>query len=227
MPCCNEQFFYTIPSHVHQHSHLSFLPVRAITTDVTGTLVSFRGSLSEHYLGSAEKCGVIIPADAPFEEAFKQAYRETCRNYPCFGSHRITAKEWWKICVARSFEEAGVYMDEYQQEMVFQRIYSTFGSHAAYESFADAKPFLHWANRRGLITGVLSNADERYGDSILPMLDITLDEVQFTCFSKDYGMEKPDSRFFLAAIQAAKPWLLSTQGQNQYQGQCLLFQTRP
>jgi hypothetical protein len=31
--------------------------VRVITMDVTGTLLSFRGTLEEHYLGAAEKCG--------------------------------------------------------------------------------------------------------------------------------------------------------------------------
>ena len=83
--------------------------------------------------------------------------------YPCFGHTEIAAKDWWKICVVRSFELAGVAMTEQQQENVFQRIYSLFGSQACYEIFDDALPFLHWANRRNLICGVLSNADERYG----------------------------------------------------------------
>lgn len=83
--------------------------------------------------------------------------------YPCFGNTEITAKEWWKICVVRSFELAGVQMTEHQQENVFQRIYSLFGSQACYEIFEDALPFLHWADRKKLICGVLSNADERYG----------------------------------------------------------------
>ena len=42
------------------------------------------------------------------------------------------------------------------------------------------------------------------GDSILPMLGLTQDELQFQCFSKDYGLEKPDSRFFTAAIRRAE-----------------------
>lgn len=194
--------------------------VKLITMDVTGTIVSFRGTLEDHYIGAAKKSNVdqdqlahLTPK--AISDAFNGAYSECCDLHPCFGGNELSAKEWWKICVAKSFEFAGVTMSEQQQDMVFQRIYSTFGSHAAYESFADAKPFLSWAHRQGLITGVLSNADERYGDSILPMLDITLDEVQFTCFSKDYQMEKPDSRFFLAAIQAALPWLLATQGNQQ------------
>lgn len=195
--------------------------IRVITMDVTGTIVSFRGSLDEHYLGAAEKCGVekeklnhLDPKK--IHKAFANAYYECCQLYPCFGGDEISSKEWWRRCVIRSFEIAGVHMDYFQQDVVFQRIYSTFGSHAAYESFADAKPFLNWANRSGLVTGVLSNADERYGDSILPMLGITLDELQFTCFSKDYKLEKPDPRFFHTAIQRALPFIIALQGNHAY-----------
>jgi hypothetical protein len=48
--------------------------------DVTGTLLSFRGSLKTHYLGSAFKCGVQLDADAPIENAFKTAYKEMCTS---------------------------------------------------------------------------------------------------------------------------------------------------
>ena len=205
--------------------------VKVITMDVTGTIVSFRGSLQEHYVGAAEKSGGVSPDQLShlsdgkaISAAFRQAYAECCKEFPCFGGATISTKEWWRKCVSRSFEMAGVVMEKHQEDVVFQRIYSTFGSHAAYESFADAKPFLHWAARRGLVTGVLSNADERYGDSILPMLGITHDEVQFHCFSKDYQMEKPNTRFFHAAIQAAIPWLLSHQGQSHYQEHRYLLQ---
>ena len=55
---------------------------------------------------------------------------------------------------------------------------------------------------------MLSFGRSRYfpfvGDSILPMLGLTHDELQFQCFSKDHGLEKPDSRFFLAAIKQAE-----------------------
>ena len=178
--------------------------IRAISMDVTGTLVSFRGSLSQHYVKSAEKCGVVLPKTMQFDQAFKIAYVEISQSYPCFGYNTITGKEWWRHCVLRSFELAGANMTEPQKDRVFQRIYSIFGSQAAYERFDDALPFLHWANRNDIACGLLSNADERYGDSILPMLGLTHDEIQFQCFSKYYGFEKPDHRFFMATIQRAE-----------------------
>jgi REG-2-like HAD superfamily hydrolase len=183
--------------------------VRVITCDVTGTLVSFRGSLEEHYLGSAEKCGVVLAPDVPIGAAFNRAYKEVCHLYPCFGGSTISGKEWWKLCVSKSFEYAGVNnMTDEQKEHVFQRIFSRFGSLRAYEKFGDTLPFLNFAVRNHIVSGVLSNADERYRDSILPMLGVTDDELNFQCFSKDVEIEKPDPRFFAAAMKQAEYYLV-------------------
>ena len=180
--------------------------VRLITCDVTGTLVSFRGTLEEHYLGAALKCGVSNIERDQISPCFHEAYKQVSRKHPCFGNKDMTSKEWWRQCVSLSFRLAGVDMDKPVEENIFQRIYSTFGSHAAYEVFPDALPFLNWAARNGITCGVLSNADERYGDSILPMLGLTHDELMFQCFSKDLNLEKPDARIYMAAIEKAKPW---------------------
>jgi putative hydrolase of the HAD superfamily len=70
-----------------------------------------------------------------------------------------------------------------QQEIVFQRIYSVFGSQAAYERFDDALPFLHWADRNNIMCGLLSNADDRYGMlcfwSCLCLLDMYFRQLSF------------------------------------------------
>jgi putative hydrolase of the HAD superfamily len=152
-------------------------------------------------LGAAQKCGVDMSPDAPIADAFRQAYNEVSLSHPCFGGNDIPAKEWWKMCVLRSFDLAGVEMTEAQQEIVFQKIYSTFGSQLAYKIFGDALPFLRWAHRNNIVCGVLSNADERYGDSILPMLGLT-DGLKFQCYSKD-------ARFYFAAMEQAELWLPS------------------
>uniref|UniRef100_A0A7R9WVY3 Haloacid dehalogenase-like hydrolase domain-containing protein 3 n=1 Tax=Craspedostauros australis TaxID=1486917 RepID=A0A7R9WVY3_9STRA len=175
--------------------------IRVITMDVTGTIVSFRGSLQKHYLGAASKCGINVDIDEKtIQDAFKRAYNETSNLYPCFGGPTLSAKEWWKECVIKSFTYCGIRMTPIQEVQVFQRIYSTFGSNAAYSAFDDARPFLRWAQRNGIVCGVLSNADERYGDSILPMLGFTHDELQFQVFSKDVGFEKPSPQIFRAAM---------------------------
>lgn len=210
------------------HRHLGMFPkvrpkrVRVITCDVTGTLVSFRGTLEEHYLGSAEKCGVELEPDVPIGSAFNKAYQEVCQLHPCFGGSNISGKDWWKLCVSKSFEYAGVdNMTEEQKERVFQRIFSAFGSLRAYEKFSDTLPFLRFAARNHIVCGVLSNADERYRDSILPMLGVTDDELHFQCFSKDVEIEKPDPRFFAAAMKAAEYHLPNSQSDPLKPSECL------
>jgi FMN phosphatase YigB (HAD superfamily) len=123
--------------------------IRMISFDVTGTIVSFRGTLEEHYLGAAAKYGVTDVDAKEFAKSFNRAYKETSFLQPCFGGQDISAKQWWKECVCKSFQYAGADMDEKTAELVFQRIYSTFGSINAYEIFPDALPFLHWARRHG------------------------------------------------------------------------------
>ena len=58
--------------------------------------------------------------------------------------------------------------------------------HISDGAFPDALPFLKWCQRQQIATGVISNADERYGDSILPMLGLS-DDMRFLTFSKNTG----------------------------------------
>eukprot|EP00934_Nitzschia_sp_Nitz4_P009277 Nitzschia sp. Nitz4//scaffold3_size479765//472300//473097//NITZ4_000197-RA/size479765-processed-gene-1.559-mRNA-1//-1//CDS//3329551049//9267//frame0 len=184
--------------------------IRMITVDVTGTLISYRGSLETHYMGAAAKCGVDIVDTSNIKVAFARAYKETLAKYPCFGGNEISTKSWWKECVSRSFYYANVQMDESTEDRVFQRIYSTFGSNDAYEIFPDVTPFLDWANRKGIVCGVVSNADERYGDNVLPMLGLSLDTLPFQVYSKDVGLEKPDPRVFNVAMARGEQFLTSS-----------------
>eukprot|EP00629_Pelagomonadales_sp_RCC1024_P000995 CAMPEP_0119266238 /NCGR_PEP_ID=MMETSP1329-20130426/4791_1 /TAXON_ID=114041 /ORGANISM="Genus nov. species nov., Strain RCC1024" /LENGTH=292 /DNA_ID=CAMNT_0007266107 /DNA_START=178 /DNA_END=1056 /DNA_ORIENTATION=- len=192
----------------------SLRQLKCITFDVTGTLVSFRGSLGHHYVSSAARCGINV-AESPgvykyIEKGFGAAYKETHAKYPCFGADQLSVKEWWRECILRSFEiarEAGGLadvppLDDDQRERVFQRIYALFGSHSTYGVFEDAIPFLRWARDRKIVTGIVSNADERYGDAILPMLDLS-DHVDFCVFARDVGAMKPDLQIFDAAVGQA------------------------
>eukprot|EP00550_Attheya_septentrionalis_P000750 CAMPEP_0198288206 /NCGR_PEP_ID=MMETSP1449-20131203/6797_1 /TAXON_ID=420275 /ORGANISM="Attheya septentrionalis, Strain CCMP2084" /LENGTH=334 /DNA_ID=CAMNT_0043986319 /DNA_START=66 /DNA_END=1070 /DNA_ORIENTATION=+ len=183
--------------------------LRAISMDVTGTIVAFNGRLEEHYANAARFCHVPLTHDEiqAIGSAFGRAYKETSRQHPCFGNDKMSAKDWWRICVLRSFQLAGIAMPSRAcMERVFQRVYSTFGSPQTYRAFEDAIPFLKWAWRKRLVCGVISNADERYGDSILPMLGLT-DHLQFLVFSKEVGFPKPHARIYQEAMLAAEPWL--------------------
>lgn len=74
-------------------------------------------------------------------------------------------------------KQAGYEYDEETFEKVFRRIYASFGSAAPYTVFPDSQPFLRWARGKGLTVGIISNAEYRYKDVILPALGIN--EVKF------------------------------------------------
>lgn len=68
--------------------------------------------------------------------------------------------------------QAGYNYDEETFEKVFRRIYASFGSSAPYTIFPDSQPFLRWVREQGLQVGLVSNAEYRYQDVILPALGL-------------------------------------------------------
>lgn len=140
--------------------------------DVTGTVLAFNGRLGEWYALAAKRSGVALSASPEgIEHAFKQAYKETCAAHPCFGADDMATRDWWRTCVLRSFELADCDftkdLSPTDADRLFQKVYSLFGSHKTYRAFPDVAPFLKWARARGIVTGVVSNADERYQDDIV------------------------------------------------------------
>lgn len=106
-------------------------------------------------------------------KGFKVGYEQVSQQYPCFGMHAgMHNRDWWRLVVQRSFEEAGYFYSRETGDAIFERIYSIFGSRAPYEVFDDVVPFLRWARAQGLKTGSLSNAAARYRDQIMPALGI-------------------------------------------------------
>lgn len=77
--------------------------------------------------------------------------------------------------------QAGYEYDDGTFERIFRRIYATFGSSAPYSVFPDARPFLRWLRGRGLAVGIVSNAEYRYRDVVLPALG--LNQVSQLCSS--------------------------------------------
>ncbi|KAL3616654.1 hypothetical protein CASFOL_039048 [Castilleja foliolosa] len=83
-------------------------------------------------------------------------------------------------------------------------IYSTFGSSAPYTISPDSKPFLNWLRKEGIIVGIISNAEYRYQDVILPALGLHKgSEWDFGVFSGLEGVEKPDPKMYEIALERA------------------------
>ncbi|KAG0482678.1 hypothetical protein HPP92_010762 [Vanilla planifolia] len=179
--------------------------LRCITIDVTGTLLAYKGELGDYYCMAAKAVGLPCPDYKRMHEGFKTAYTNMAKLYPCFGhAAKMPNIDWWRSCVKDSFIKAGYDYDEETFEKVFKRIYSVFGSSAPYRVFPDSQPFMRWARSNGLVVGVLSNAEYRYQDVILPALGLNKgSEWDFGVFSGIVGVEKPEPRFFEIALEMA------------------------
>jgi phosphoglycolate phosphatase-like HAD superfamily hydrolase len=81
--------------------------------------------------------------------------------------------------------QAGYEYDDGTFERIFRRIYATFGSSAPYSVFPDARPFLRWLRGRGLAVGIVSNAEYRYRDVVLPALGLNQVSLQL-CHAHHY-----------------------------------------
>ncbi|THF99943.1 hypothetical protein TEA_017269 [Camellia sinensis var. sinensis] len=192
-----------------------------ITLDVTGTLIAYKGELGDYYCMAAKSVGLPCPDYKRVHEGFKLAYSDMAKKYPCFGhAAKMPNIVWWKTCVRDSFVRAGYDYDEETFEKIFRRIYSTFGSAAPYTGFPDSQPFLRWIHENSLKVGLVSNAEYRYKDVILPALGLnefalgsekltvgpmsyTRIEWDFGVFSGLEGVEKPDPRLYEIALERA------------------------
>ncbi|CAH2049448.1 unnamed protein product [Thlaspi arvense] len=161
--------------------------------------------------GKAKSVGLPCPDYKRVHEGFKLAYSEMAKKYPCFG-HAVKMPNivWWKTVVRNSFIRAGYDYDEETFEKIFRRIYASFGSSAPYTIFPDSQPFLRWVRESGLKVGLVSNAEYRYQDVILPALGLNEASVQyngsawdFGVFSGIEGVEKPDPRIYEIALERA------------------------
>lgn len=179
--------------------------LRCVTLDVTGTLIAYKGELGDYYCMAAKAVGLPCPDYKRVHEGFKLAYTDMARKHPCFGfAENIPNIVWWKTCVRDSFVKAGYDYDEETFERIFKRIYATFGSSAPYSVFPDSQPFLRWLRRKGVKVGLVSNAEYRYQDVILPALGLNQGlEWDFGVFSGLEGVEKPDPRIYKIALEKA------------------------
>ena len=78
--------------------------LRCITVDVTGTLIAYKGELGDYYCMAAKSVGLPCPDYKRMHEAFKTAYTDMAKRYPCFGyAAKMPNVDWWRSCVKDSF----------------------------------------------------------------------------------------------------------------------------
>lgn len=199
---------------------LEISKIRAISFDVTGTLLATKEPVVKSYHDAA--IWARLP-DPPIEEdlkkAFKIAFRERSIESPCFGGvEGISGRDWWQSTIRRVLHHAkgttnsdikGYTEEDFQR--YFRRVYQHFGSPAGYMVLDDAQSLLESLSAMqesdDLVLGITSNTPTRHMESVLPMLDCLHDKFSwFTC-SQEVGHEKPSREIFEDAFQKASFWL--------------------
>ena len=184
--------------------------VRAVSLDVTGTLLTHGEPVMRSYAAAAVWARLPNPpTEAELKPAFKRAYKELLEEHPCFGGcDGLPGREWWRRTILRVMTHCERSYADADFERFFRRVYQHFGSPQAYARLSDADEFLAWAaaHRPDLVLGITSNTPTRHMESVLPMMGLHDYFSWFTC-SQDVGAEKPAVQIFDAAFQEARFWL--------------------
>jgi len=182
--------------------------VRALSLDVTGTLIRHLDPIAETY-SEALAWSTFPKRISPDElkPSFKKAYFQTLSDFPCFGSAAgLSSRQWWVKCVKTCLAETGLTEEDYSEKDFnrwFRRVYQNYGCPAGYVLMSDTFPFLKWATEQGYLLAVTTNTPSRTMDSVLPFMGLHQYFRCFTC-SQDVGVEKPDKAIFdhsLAELQ--------------------------
>jgi len=196
--------------------------IRAISFDVTGTLVATREPVIQSYHDALIWAGLPNPpSKSEMKDAFKIAFQERCIESPCFGGvEGISGRDWWKATVRRVLDHSYAVgkrqkscYTEADFDRYFRRVYQHFGSPKGYMVLEDAEALLSAfevsssSSETDYLLGITSNTPTRHMESVLPMLNNLHDKFSWFVCSQDVGHEKPSNEIFEASYQQAKFWL--------------------
>mmetsp|Transcript_18208 Transcript_18208/g.42472 ORF Transcript_18208/g.42472 Transcript_18208/m.42472 type:complete len:298 (+) Transcript_18208:52-945(+) len=185
--------------------------IRAISLDITGTLLATREPVVKSYHDAARWARLShVPSQDELKRGFGATYKERNLESPCFGGvEGISGREWWRETVRRVLLHANperTYTDE-EFDRYFQRVYQHFGGPLGYEVLGDAERFLDAMEASGseVLLGITSNTPLRHIDSVLPLVGIHDRFRWFTC-SQEVGREKPSWDIFESSFRKARFW---------------------
>lgn len=112
------------------HMAIDASRIRAISLDVTGTILVHRYPIMQTYAEAAK--WAQLPAPPSVEElkpAFKKAYYKHLTESPCFGhSEGLSSRQWWVSTVKSVLEFCGRSYTDSEFERFFRRVYQHYGS---------------------------------------------------------------------------------------------------
>ncbi len=169
---------------------------KVLSFDITGTLLRFRLPIGEIYHQAAVKVLQNPPSAHELNTAFRSAFKDALKKYPCYGFHaNISERQWWFYLVSDCLQRTGKEYSSHTTEEFFRRVYQAFGHQDSFHIFDDTIPTLKLLNSRGYHVGVLTNSPKRTIEDTLPLLHL---DSHFDWFvsSLDIGYDKPDKRIF-------------------------------
>ena len=104
--------------------------IKAVSFDVTGTLLIHKDPIMETYSKAAEWAMVPNPpTPAELKAPFKQAYKEMLIAHPAFRNHKDfhSSRRWWAETVKRTLALSGRNYTEAEFHRFFRRVYQHFG----------------------------------------------------------------------------------------------------
>lgn len=183
-------------------------PIKAISLDVTGTIIAHRYPIFETYATAAVWARLPNPPTAEeLKPAFKQAYFDALTSRPNFGGTSQSPRNWWVETVKAALANCGrAHYSEEEFNRFFRRVYQHYGCTEGYIELPDAKPFVEWAKGRGITMGVTTNTPYRTMDTVIPMMGFHEYFNWFSC-SQEVGEEKPHQKIFDEAHKQAQFWV--------------------
>ena len=183
--------------------------VRAVSFDVTGTLLVHRDPIMDTYAACAIHAKLPNPPTAKeLKPAFQKAYKENLLKNPCFRNDQqlYSSRRWWVDTVKRALELTGrpTYPDR-DFNRFFRSVYQHYGSLDGYEVLDDSQPFLTFlkAREERLVLGITTNTPVRTIETVLPMMGLHKSFSFFVC-CQDVGAEKPEAAIFDEAFAQAQ-----------------------
>ncbi|OAL31314.1 hypothetical protein AYO20_08224 [Fonsecaea nubica] len=152
-----------------------------VTLDALGTLYNFRQPVSVQYLQVAESCGLKVKVDLKqLDRSFRSSFKHYNTVHPNYGKKTLgSPEEWWTKVVNQAFGDLVEGGETALPKELGSALYKHFSSSAAYEPFADVKPFLQsmaalkkqFADPEGplVATGIVTNSDPRVREVLQDM----------------------------------------------------------
>jgi REG-2-like HAD superfamily hydrolase len=179
---------------------MSISRLRALTFDVTNTLIKARQSIGHQYAAAAQVHG-IEANPAALETVFEATMQQKKVEMPDYGKHHgVSSKDWWADVVRRVFINSGHHAPKAALAKVSDTLWDHFQEEPAeaWEVMTNVVEGLEALKANGYRLGIVSNFDETLGRTLRASgLDVYFD---FQVSSEQLGISKPKPGIFEKAL---------------------------